>query len=60
MRVLIVGSGGREHALAWKLKRDDPATEVLAAPGNPGIAELGECVRGSAHAARESDERDGS
>jgi phosphoribosylamine---glycine ligase len=44
MRVLIVGSGGREHALAWKLKRDDSSLEVLAAPGNPGIAELGECV----------------
>jgi phosphoribosylamine--glycine ligase len=44
MRVLIVGGGGREHALAWKLKQDDPSLEVLAAPGNPGIAELGECV----------------
>jgi phosphoribosylamine---glycine ligase len=44
MRVLIIGGGGREHALAWKLKRDDPTLELLAAPGNPGIAELGECV----------------
>lgn len=44
MRVLIVGGGGREHALAWKFKHDDPAVEILAAPGNPGIAELGECV----------------
>jgi phosphoribosylamine--glycine ligase len=44
MRVLIVGGGGREHALAWKFKRDDPSLEILAAPGNPGIAELGECV----------------
>lgn len=44
MRVLIVGGGGREHALAWKFKRDDPAVELLAAPGNPGIAEVGECV----------------
>jgi len=44
MRVLIVGGGGREHALAWKFKRDDPAVEIIAAPGNPGIAELGECV----------------
>jgi phosphoribosylamine--glycine ligase len=48
MRVLIVGGGGREHALAWKLKRDDPSLEVVAAPGNPGIAELGECVPMSA------------
>lgn len=44
MRVLIVGGGGREHALAWKFKHDDPAVEIIAAPGNPGIAELGECV----------------
>ena len=44
MRVLIVGGGGREHALAWKFKHDDPTVEILAAPGNPGIAELGECV----------------
>ncbi len=44
MRVLIVGGGGREHALAWRLCRDEPALELIAAPGNPGIAELGECV----------------
>jgi phosphoribosylamine--glycine ligase len=44
VKVLIVGGGGREHALAWKLRRDDPAAEVVAAPGNPGIAELGRCV----------------
>jgi phosphoribosylamine--glycine ligase len=44
MRVLIIGGGGREHALAWKLKREEPSLELLAAPGNPGIAELGECV----------------
>jgi phosphoribosylamine--glycine ligase len=41
---LILGGGGREHALAWKLKRDDPTLELLAAPGNPGIAELARCV----------------
>jgi phosphoribosylamine---glycine ligase len=44
MRVLIVGGGGREHALAWRLRRDDPAIEIIAAPGNPGIAALGRCV----------------
>ncbi len=44
MRVLIVGGGGREHALAWRFKLEDPAIELIAAPGNPGIAELGECV----------------
>ena len=44
MRVLIIGGGGREHALAWRFKRDDPSLELLAAPGNPGIAQLGECI----------------
>jgi phosphoribosylamine--glycine ligase len=40
VRILIVGGGGREHALAWALKRENPAATVFAAPGNPGIAEL--------------------
>lgn len=40
MKVLIVGGGGREHALAWALHREDPAVELSAAPGNPGIASL--------------------
>jgi phosphoribosylamine---glycine ligase len=44
MKVLLVGGGGREHALAWKLLRDDPSAELLAAPGNPGIAEIAQCV----------------
>ena len=44
MKVLLVGGGGREHALAWKLAQDDPAVELLAAPGNPGIAALARCV----------------
>ena len=44
MRVLIIGSGGREHALAWKLMQEEPGLELLAAPGNPGIAELAECI----------------
>jgi len=48
VKALIVGGGGREHALAWKLKRDDPTIELLAAPGNPGIAELARCVAVSA------------
>ncbi|MEJ7809083.1 MAG: phosphoribosylamine--glycine ligase [Gemmatimonadaceae bacterium] len=43
MRVLLVGSGAREHALAWKLTRDDPSLDVIAAPGNPGIAQLARC-----------------
>jgi phosphoribosylamine---glycine ligase len=45
LKVLIVGSGGREHALAWKLKADDPSLEIIAAPGNAGAAELGRCVQ---------------
>jgi phosphoribosylamine--glycine ligase len=43
VRVLLVGSGGREHALAWKLSRSSGLEELHAAPGNPGIAELGHC-----------------
>src|SRR2546427_43861 len=41
VRVLVVGGGGREHALCWALKRDTPDAELFAAPGNPGIAQLG-------------------
>jgi phosphoribosylamine--glycine ligase len=44
MRVLLVGGGGREHALAWRLTQEDPQVQIIAAPGNPGLAKLGECV----------------
>jgi len=44
VRVLIVGSGAREHALAWKLARAEGVEELYAAPGNPGIAALAHCV----------------
>lgn len=44
MKILVLGSGGREHALTWRLQRDPEVSEVVAAPGNPGIAESVRCV----------------
>ena len=44
MRVLVVGSGGREHALVWKLSRSPEVTKLFCAPGNGGISELAELV----------------
>ena len=44
MNILLIGSGGREHALAWKLAPSPLLTKLYAAPGNPGIAEEAECV----------------
>jgi phosphoribosylamine--glycine ligase len=44
MKVLIYGSGGREHALAWAMKRSEKVTEVVCAPGNGGIARIARCV----------------
>lgn len=44
MKILIVGSGGREHALAWALSKDPDATRIYAAPGNPGIGEIASLV----------------
>ena len=44
MKVLVVGSGGREHALCWKIRQSPSCTRLYCAPGNPGTAELGERV----------------
>lgn len=44
MKVLIVGSGGREHAIAWKTAQSDKVDKIYCAPGNAGIAEYAECV----------------
>ncbi|MEO8482080.1 MAG: phosphoribosylamine--glycine ligase [Acidobacteriota bacterium] len=44
MKILIVGAGGREHALAWRLERDPDVSGLVIAPGNPGIAGLGTCI----------------
>ncbi len=44
MKVLIVGSGGREHAIAWKVAKSEKVDKIYCAPGNAGIAEFAECV----------------
>ena len=44
MKVLIVGSGGREHAIAWSVSKSPKVDKIYCAPGNAGIAELAECV----------------
>lgn len=46
MRVLLVGAGGREHAMGWKLAQSPRVTELISLPGNPGLGELGPLVEG--------------
>src|SRR3954451_3550353 len=44
MKVLILGSGGREHALAWAIKKSERVSEVVCAPGNGGMTQMSRCV----------------
>ena len=46
MNILVIGGGGREHTLAWKLAQSPSATKLYAIPGNPGMAAVAECVSG--------------
>ena len=43
MKILVVGGGGREHAIAWKIAQSPKVDKIYCAPGNGGIAELAEC-----------------
>ncbi|MDA0986890.1 MAG: phosphoribosylamine--glycine ligase [Bacteroidetes bacterium] len=44
MKILVIGSGGREHAICWKLTKSKNVEKLIAIPGNPGISEIAECV----------------
>src|SRR5262244_2255243 len=48
MKVLVIGSGGREHALVWKLRQSRRVSEVISIPGNAGICQEATCVAGDA------------
>jgi len=49
VKVLVLGGGGREHAIAWSLRRSPSVREVVVAPGNPGCAEVATCIRPSSN-----------
>ncbi len=44
MKILIIGGGGREHALAWRLQKSPNVAGIWACPGNPGIAQVAQCI----------------
>ncbi|MEJ2199052.1 MAG: phosphoribosylamine--glycine ligase family protein, partial [Desulfuromonadales bacterium] len=44
MKILVIGGGGREHALVWKIAQSPLVETIYCAPGNPGIANLADCV----------------
>ena len=44
MKVLVVGSGGREHAICWKISQSPKVDKIYCAPGNAGIGQIAECV----------------
>ena len=44
MKILIIGSGGREHAICWKIARSERVNKIFAIPGNGGMARLAKCV----------------
>ena len=44
MKILLVGKGGREHTLAWKIAQSPRVEKIYAAPGSPGIADFAECI----------------
>jgi phosphoribosylamine--glycine ligase len=48
MKILVIGSGGREHALCWKLKQSPLVSELFCSPGNAGIAQIAHCLEGDA------------
>lgn len=53
MKVLVIGSGGREHAITYKLKQSNIVDQIYIMPGNPGMVDLGECVPGDIENNRE-------